>query len=328
MNKLSLDKLSLNQINYLNIFFMALSAFFAILIPFELFLFVYAFIGPLHYLTEIAWLEKKNYFTQNKIEIYIFIPITVFLTYFMFNPSEMGNQMGAFLIYWAFVFAFCFAFFKNIIWRLSIGLGIGLLSYLLGFYTNYQFMVFAGALLPTMVHVLIFTGIFILLGAVKSKSTSAYLSALFFILMVLSLVFIPWGKPSFTTSRYILESYNLYTSLNKVIGDTFAFGKIRTVNDVFYSATGLAIMRIIAFAYCYHYLNWFSKTSIIKWHEVSKAKLSIVLVLWLSSIALYTYDYYIGFMALYFLSLLHVLLEFPLNHISIKELFQSLIRSK
>lgn len=31
----------------------------AIAIPFELFLFSYVFIGPIHYLSEIAWLDKK-----------------------------------------------------------------------------------------------------------------------------------------------------------------------------------------------------------------------------------------------------------------------------
>jgi hypothetical protein len=40
----------------------------AIAIPFELFLFAYAFIGPIRYLSEIAWLDKKNYFINSKIQ--------------------------------------------------------------------------------------------------------------------------------------------------------------------------------------------------------------------------------------------------------------------
>jgi hypothetical protein len=42
-------------------------------------------------------------------------------------------------------------------------------------------------------------------------------------------------------------------------------------------------MRLIAFAYQYHYLNWFSKTSIIKWHEVTRARAATILrVGWLA----------------------------------------------
>src|SRR2546430_5445042 len=32
--------------------------------PFELFLFSYAVLGPLHYLTEISWLHDRKYFVQ------------------------------------------------------------------------------------------------------------------------------------------------------------------------------------------------------------------------------------------------------------------------
>ena len=73
-------------------------------------------------------------------------------------------------------------------------------------------------------------------------------------------------------------------------------------------------MRLIAFAYTYHYLNWFSKTSIIKWHEVSMNRIAVIAVVWLASLALYAYNYDTGMAILYFLSILHVMLEFPLNH--------------
>jgi hypothetical protein len=80
------------------------------------------------------------------------------------------------------------------------------------------------------------------------------------------------------------------------------------------SAVGIAIMRCIAFAYTYHYLNWFAKTSIIKWHQVSWRRLAAITALWLISVGIYWYDYRVGFVALATLSFLHVFLEFPLNH--------------
>ena len=67
----------------------------------------------------------------------------------------------------------------------------------------------------------------------------------------------------------------------------------------------------------YHYLNWFSKTEIIKWHKVPKGRFIVVLALWVVSLALYAYSYKVGLQWLFFLSFTHVLLEFPLNFVSI-----------
>ena len=74
------------------------------------------------------------------------------------------------------------------------------------------------------------------------------------------------------------------------------------------------IMRLIAFAYTYHYLNWFSKTSIIKWHAVPRRRTAVLIVVWHGALALYAYDYSSGMAVLYFMSILHVMLEFPLDY--------------
>src|SRR2546427_4816034 len=55
-----------DKINYLNIGLMLLSLGVAFFIPFELFLFSYAILGPLHYLTEISWLHERKYFTESE----------------------------------------------------------------------------------------------------------------------------------------------------------------------------------------------------------------------------------------------------------------------
>ena len=86
---------------------------------------------------------------------------------------------------------------------------------------------------------------------------------------------------------------------------------------VFFSTFGIMLMRFIAFAYLYHYLNWFSKTEIIRWHKVPKIRFIAVLGLWLIACGLYAYDYSVGLSFLFFLSFTHVLLEFPLNIVSI-----------
>ena len=40
----------------------------AFIMPFEVFLFAYAFMGPLHYLTEISWLHDRQYFAKGKYD--------------------------------------------------------------------------------------------------------------------------------------------------------------------------------------------------------------------------------------------------------------------
>src|SRR5258707_10940721 len=54
------------QVNYLNIGLMIVSCVLAFISPFELFLFAYAVLGPLHYLTEISWLHDRKYFIEAK----------------------------------------------------------------------------------------------------------------------------------------------------------------------------------------------------------------------------------------------------------------------
>ena len=75
-------------------------------------------------------------------------------------------------------------------------------------------------------------------------------------------------------------------------------------------------MSFIAFSYMYHYLNWFSKTSIIQWHNIPKWRFIGVIVLWVASLALYAYNYSVGLKWLFLLSFTHVLVEFPLNHVT------------
>src|SRR4051812_27443257 len=55
-----------DRLNYVNIGLMILSCVIAFIMPFELFLFSYAVLGPLHYLTEISWLHKRQYFSPGK----------------------------------------------------------------------------------------------------------------------------------------------------------------------------------------------------------------------------------------------------------------------
>jgi hypothetical protein len=75
----------------------------------------------------------------------------------------------------------------------------------------------------------------------------------------------------------------------------------------------VATFRFLAFIYLHHYLNWFAKTELLAWHKVSRRSWVVVVAIYAGMIGSYAYNFAIGFYASYFLSLLHVLLELPLN---------------
>ena len=180
-------------------------------------------------------------------------------------------------------------------------------------------MIFAN-FIPTIIHVYIFTGCFILYGALRNKSATGILSLVVFALCtVLIFTIVPDAQADRSLSYYVKASYRYFAGLNLDLMNVLGFQHVdknsKGLADIlFTSNTGIIIMRLIAFSYTYHFLNWFSKTSIIKWHLIPKRSLIIVLALWIASLAIYAYDFFLGLQILYFLSLLHVTLEFPLNH--------------
>ncbi|MEJ6505423.1 MAG: hypothetical protein QNK70_07560 [Crocinitomicaceae bacterium] len=460
------------KINYLNIGLMLMSAVFAFLMPFETFLFAYAFLGPLHYLTEISWLHDKQYFTKGKYDftflliIGVVLSIAAFANDFKFLNFDLSPPLvdvktdfvswyynmsiGDISIMLALFSAVLFVLFKNIKLKLasililyvivyfSFNLDMDLLGIFIllalfsaalfvfvknvyiklaciallyfGIYYNYnadwfgldtefltqedvsaakskknQFknssVIFAlTSLVPTLIHVYVFTGLFMLFGALKSRSKTGLLSIAFFIGIPLLLVFsLPVKSEGNYLSNYGKEAYYAdgtgFFNTNVSIMRQFELSKNMSNNDyidyfvkdsvekqrmtfmfkdslnkdfiiqneehpyylkpialadvkqgsykdnwwsaVFLSSAGLMLMRFIAFAYLYHYLNWFSKTEVIRWHKVPKVRFIGVVTLWIISCGLYLYDYAIGLSFLFFLSFTHVLLEFPLNVTSI-----------
>src|SRR6476620_11054709 len=109
-----------NGINYLNIGLMLISVIAAYILPFGVFLFSYAVLGPLHYLTEISWLDKKNYFVKSKKDIWLFIPIVVLITIGMFSgQSRINNFFGSFL-FSGFIYALIILFVDKLAVKLLL----------------------------------------------------------------------------------------------------------------------------------------------------------------------------------------------------------------
>ena len=428
-----------DRINYLNIGLMLITAILAYYFPFETFLLAYAYLGPLHYLTEISWLHDRQYYAKGKWDNIALWIIGILLSYAAFAKDfgfskdvydyfvEM-NLFDKLLVFGLFA-SILFALVKNLFIKLFAIFVVyiivaGWLSPERAADNAESTTIFAlTALIPTLIHVYVFTGLFMLYGALKARSVSGMWQMVGFVLIPVILVFsMPvdtknaflskFGKDAYyakgdgfyNTNYLILDHFDLIEEqkltnkeyldiitkegnksyfLRQGLIDTAAFDAhvdslkniaarpfvvkpmpintanlapqfqfdhllyffdtssryINSINEyrfealpkkvmksktkkemdglIYFSEFGIMLMRFIAFAYLYHYLNWFSKTEIIRWHKVPKVRFILVMVVWIASSVFYTYDYSLGLSLLFFLSFSHVLLEFPLNIISI-----------
>jgi 4-amino-4-deoxy-L-arabinose transferase-like glycosyltransferase len=317
-------RLTTDQVNYLNIGLMVVSCVLAYIFPFELFLFSYAVLGPLHYLTEISWLHDRKYFVEAKRArdaksrrawlILVIVTLAVMLYGFIAEKVLKQNVTPVWeiaLFYLVFVTAALLWPRRKKATRVVV---IALTVILLVFFSSSRYYFLIAFFLITIIHVLIFTAAFILFGALKSRSRSGVLSLV--VLFVCGASFFVYAPTALrhTVGDYVRNSYGSFQTLNAELIKISSLGTGASLKEVYESTAGLIVMRLIAFAYTYHYLNWFSKTSIIKWHEIPKSRTAIIICVWFSALVLYGYSYQAGMGALYFLSVLHVMLEFPLNH--------------
>lgn len=314
--------LDTDRVNYLNIGLMLFSCAAAFLFPFELFLFSYAVLGPLHYLTEISWLHDRGYFVTPERDrrlrwawlILVAITLAVML-YGMFAETVLKQPPSPVweiaLFYLVFVTAVLLMFVKRAVSALVV-VALTVAALIAASETKYYAL--TAFFLITIIHVFVFTAAFIFYGALRGKSRSGLASLVIFVLCVLSFFAFASSEIGSNAGEYVRSSYGSFSTLNAELIKLFDLGPGTSLREVYDSGAGLVVMRLIAFAYTYHYLNWFSKTSIIKWHEISKPRAVAIVALWLASLGVYAYSYQTGMLMLYFLSVLHVMLEFPLNH--------------
>ncbi|HYM20563.1 MAG TPA: hypothetical protein VEW28_06115 [Candidatus Kapabacteria bacterium] len=312
------------SVDQINIGLMLISCLLAFIFPFQLFLFSYAVLGPLHYFTEIPWLEKKQFYTRGKYDFLLLVLATILIAgiYYMTPSDEIvkpdGMKLIAVFTFIAFFGALVMTTMKTLWQKAAAIILIAGSTFIFNRFGIFG-MIF-GNFIPSIIHVYLFTGAFILLGALKHKSAAGIFSLVVFALCTAAIFLVsPDPQMNRSLSLYVKSSYLLFAGLNFDLMNFFGMQHVTPdspgLGDIlFFSDTGIIIMRLIAFSYTYHFLNWFSKTSVIKWHQISKRGIVIVLVLWAGSLAIYAIDYKIGLRYLYALSLLHVLLEFPLNH--------------
>lgn len=328
------------NIDLLNTVLILISLLLAYYVPFELFIFVYAVLGPLHYFTEINWIRDKKYFVENNklwmglvilLASLLSIPLLIALPVFQgIQEYDIIRKIRFTLplyfnacFFIALISALALVIFKKKQQQyLTIGFGI-CLAVGLHFVDTYHMLV--GILLPTVIHVYLFTLLFMWYGNLKSKNSIGYVNVGLLVMIPFAIAFIEYLEFGYFIEEKVRNIYaeNSFHVLNANIAKL-----IGASDGTTFSFTGIVDIKIqvfIAFAYTYHYLNWFSKTTIIGWHKKLTHKKSLIIAgLWIASVSLYFYNYRIGLSLLLFLSLLHVFMEFPLNIISIRAIGKSL----
>lgn len=289
----------LDRINYVNIALMLVSAGLACVLPFETFLLAYAVLGPLHYLTQISWLHDRRWFTTGRFD---WVPLA------LLGAASFVGVYTTWLpwdgpVFVAFAGGVAFAWVRNPVVKASVLVAAAALAEpVLEWPPATLFFLY---LLATVIHVYVFTGLFILAGSLKSRSGSGHASFAVYLACGAALLLVQPAAAGYAPSPYTQASFEPFDG----VVDAMAMlvpgeGRWPTV---------VAIGRFLGFAYTYHYLNWFSKTGIIRWHEIGRGRMAAIAVLYVAAVATYAYDYRIGLMALYYLSVTHVLLEFPLD---------------
>ena len=272
------------------------------LVPFELLLLSYVVLGPAHYFTEISWLHDRKYFLPHR-SIPIALAIIAVIAALIDNASWFGFVMWMAFVVCALLTVATTSLQSTALVIIAIWL-TGAMA------MNGSSLAVLGILLPTLIHVSLFTLVFMVLGAVRSGSKMQALLVLLYLAAILILLVAP---PSAQTQ---------IPAFAKVAQEYFgnvapALGRLLGIADVKLDAR---LTSLLAFVYTYHYLNWFIKAEVIRWADISRTRLALIVAASAASTALYFYDYTFGFTVLLALSLVHVVLEFPLNGLALRQL--------
>lgn len=321
------------RIDYINIGLIILSAILAYQFPLELFVIAFITLGPLHYFTEINWLDKKNYFISAPKRTWLWLGLVATILimlpkfYFYFSGSSSGTTYGIMRAFngWtnAFIFlsliaAIGFVLIKKRVYWAVLLLPSVFVAYYLHSHQTYEHLI--GIMIPTVIHVYIFTLLFMAYGAKKSNSRPGYFSVGIALFIPLVFAGVDLHQHGYVFDESMMKFYvdQRFFRTSEVTAQFAGFGDH---GFRFYDPFYIKMMMFISFIYLYHYLNWFSKTSLIQWHKSLTLQRSIAIAAtWIVLLLLFYFNLGLGMLLAVFFSMLHVILEFPLNVFSVKGL--------
>lgn len=313
--------LGIRNLDRLNIALIMASMLVAIRWPFETLLLAYAVLGPLHYMTEISWLHDRNYFLPRRRDVWPlmaggFALIVAVIAVANADKDALHRAIENGALFALFGFALVMVVTSD--WRKRLLALAALVPLCLLFARSAGFADSLAGYIPTVVHVYVFTGLFMLLGWLRrpGRDSAGALAAYLICPLLCWLAPLAWSA---TASGWAERAFvGTLASINDLIlGDAgYAIDRAQSVEH----PLSILVTRVLALAYLYHYLNWFSKVEVIGLARISPKRGAIILALWICAVALYFQNYLLGFTVLLILSFMHVVLEFPLNHRSFREI--------
>jgi hypothetical protein len=274
----------------------------------QVFLFSFAVLGPLHYLTEIAWLEKKNFYLKDSA-----VPSW---SYLIAALAAVALSLASHLVkhdLWFWTIGAMLLISLSVWIRNVYAIAVVAVAAILASLFLRTWVFFIAAMVPTLVHVFFFTWTFMVSGALRErKNTLAkWVNPLLAAAIPVILMFLPlhYGQPGGFWLK--AESMSFLSIHSKLAGDLHHTMVLNgtLLNDPIVAG----LMRVFAFAYLFHYLNWFAKTELLELHKISRGGWTSIAVVYAVCLGSFWVDLRLGFVVSSFLSLLHVVLEFPLN---------------
>ena len=233
--------------------------------PVEILVFAYAVLGPAHYLTQISWLSDRDFDAARRSDGWVLGAFTLALALVGMRPDSpwWGAAVG-----WGVAAAFVAS---PMIKSLAAICG-GVVAWLLA---SRGWTLWA-LLLPSLIHVYAFTALFLWSGARRERTAGALAGAVVHLACGALLLFmIPTGAG---LPAFMREPLGFFLP---VAGSVLAH-----LGRSGWPATS-GILAFMAFAYLYHYLNWFSKAGFLGWHRVSRARAAALTGAYAFFLALY-----------------------------------------
>jgi hypothetical protein len=279
----------------LNIGLLVLTCGIAHLLPYHLLIFSYAVLGPAHYLTQISWLHDRRYFASTTLMMPVLAFLSLLAVLLMFYSGDHQATLAAAVFSVALGTALLFVVpdtfvSRALAWLTAVALIVASIL-------SPRLALFLAIMLPTVVHVFVFTACFMWVGARKSGKPGAY-AALFVLFACVATFLVP---------------------ADAAAPDLHGIAYFRPVAMWMQSALGISGMTetqlfgFLSFAYTYHYFNWFSKAEVIHWNRIPPRRMQAIVAIYALAIVLYAVNFELGFIFILLLAQMHVLLEFPLN---------------
>ena len=224
------------------------------LVPFELLLLSYVVLGPAHYFTEISWLHDRKYFLPHRNVAFGLAGVAV-VAALIDNAAWFG-----FVIWMAFVAC---ALLTTTTAAQSAVLTIVALGVTAIMAANEPSLAVLGILLPTLIHVSLFTLVFMTLGAYRAGSKAQALLVIVYLVAIGIILVVP---PSAATQipAFTKAGQEYFGNVGPALGRLLGIANLRL---------DTRLTSLLAFVYTYHYLNWFIKADVIRWSRMPRARL-------------------------------------------------------